>query len=89
MVAEQREIIRLLAERLEMIMHQEREIGFALKQAKLLRQAILKKTFAGQLIPQDPEDEPASILLERIKAVKSAPSQVNKRTKRRREKATA
>ena len=88
-LAEQREIVRLLSERFEMIMNQEREIEFALKQAETLRQAILKKTFAGQLIPQDPEDEPASILLERIKAVKSAPSQVNKRTKRRREKATA
>ena len=88
-LAEQQEIVGLLSERFEMIMNQEREIEFALKQAETLRQAILKKTFAGQLIPQDPEDEPASILLERIKAVKSARSEVNKRTKRRREKATA
>ena len=88
-LAEQREIVRLLSGRFEMIMNQEREIDFALKQAETLRQAILKEAFAGQLIPQDPEDEPASILLERIKAVKSARSQVNKRTKRRREKATA
>ena len=89
MVADQREIVRLLSERSEMIVNQEREIDFALKQTETLRQAILKKAFAGQLIPQDPEDEPASILLERIKAVQSAWSQVNKRTRRRREKATA
>ncbi|MCJ2084737.1 hypothetical protein MKK88_01845 [Methylobacterium sp. E-005] len=33
-----------------------------------LDQAILSKTFRGELVPQDPNDEPASVLLERIKA---------------------
>ena len=32
---------------------------------------LLKKTFEGKLVPQDPNDEPASVLLERIKAEKS------------------
>jgi type I restriction enzyme S subunit len=31
-----------------------------------LRQSILKSAFSGQLTPQDPTDEPASVLLERI-----------------------
>ena len=53
-----------------------------------IRQSILKKAFSGQLVQQDPDDEPASILLERINAEKAARSQINKRTKRRREKAT-
>jgi type I restriction enzyme S subunit len=32
----------------------------------------LKKAFSGQLVPQDPKDEPASFLLERIKTEKAA-----------------
>lgn len=37
-----------------------------------LRQSVLKWAFEGKLVPQDPEDEPASALLDRIKAECSA-----------------
>ena len=39
-----------------------------LQQAELLRQSILKKAFESKLVAQDPNDEPASVLLDRIKA---------------------
>ena len=37
-----------------------------------LEAAILARAFRGELVPQDPEDEPASVLLERIRARRAA-----------------
>jgi type I restriction enzyme S subunit len=44
-----------------------------------LRQAILKKAFSGELVPQNPEDEPASALLERIRASRAQTPKKGKR----------
>jgi type I restriction enzyme S subunit len=66
--AEQAEIVRLLDARLDAADALEAEIDAALSRAEALRQSILKKAFSGRLVPQDPTDEPAAALLERIKA---------------------
>ncbi|MEQ9036943.1 MAG: restriction endonuclease subunit S [Silicimonas sp.] len=66
--AEQTEIVRILDEKLEAADALEAEIDAALIRASALRQSNLKKAFSGHLVPQDPNDEPASALLERIKA---------------------
>lgn len=42
-----------------------------LKRSAALRQSILKDAFSGKLVPQDPSDEPAAKLLERIRAARS------------------
>ena len=39
-----------------------------LRRAARLRQSILKQVFEGKLVPQDPTDEPASVLLKRLRA---------------------
>src|SRR5690606_36807402 len=48
------------------------EIDVQLARAKRLRQAILKRAIDEKLVPQDPNDEPASALLDRIHAGRAA-----------------
>ena len=53
--------------RLSVVGELEVVVAANLKRAERLRQAILKRAFEGRLVPQDPDDEPAVALLERIR----------------------
>ena len=66
-----------MADKLEKIVEQ------SLKQAERLRQSILKRAFEGKLVPQDPTDEPAEKLLERIKEEKKSRGLAKQKSRKR------
>ena len=84
-LAEQAEIVATVSEKLSQIESAEVAIEHSLRRAARLRQSILKQAFEGKLVPQDPTDEPASSLLERIKTANQSTMNENQpvRAKRR------
>ncbi len=78
-VSEQRRIVMELERRVPTLDVTEVTIDTNLKRAERLRQAVLKRAFEGRLVPQDPDDEPAAVLLERIKTEKAAAEQKPRR----------
>jgi type I restriction enzyme S subunit len=69
---EQQEIVRRIENALTKLDRLGAETRSAAALLDRLDQAILAKAFRGELVPQDPNDEPASVLLDRIRAGRSA-----------------
>ncbi|WP_418643479.1 type I restriction endonuclease subunit S [Stutzerimonas kunmingensis] len=69
---EQTEIVRRVEQLFAFADQLEARVEAAQARIDHLTQSILAKAFRGELAPQDPNDEPASVLLERIKAQRAA-----------------
>lgn len=69
---EQTEIVRRIEQFFAFADQLEAKVASAKSRIDHLTQSILAKAFRGELVPQDPNDEPASVLLERIKAQRAA-----------------
>lgn len=70
--------LALLDDAQEQVADQQSAITHALAQAGAQRQNLLRAAFAGELVPQDPRDEPAIALLARIRAERAAQGAVQK-----------
>ncbi|AND69512.1 hypothetical protein ATSB10_20580 [Dyella thiooxydans] len=69
---EQDEIVRRVEQLFAFADQLEAKVAIAKQRIDTLTQSILAKAFRGELVPQDPNDEPASMLLERIRAQRVA-----------------
>ena len=85
-IEEQHEIASILDKTLSLLDETEADVIQELQKAATLRQSILHKAFSGQLVDQNPHNEPASVLLDRIRAdrkKKTVKNNHSKKTKRR------
>jgi type I restriction enzyme S subunit len=71
-IEEQKRLIQKCDEMMGYADAMERATQSGMAQAYCLRRALLMYAFSGKLVPQDPENEPAGVLLERIRAERAA-----------------
>ncbi len=68
--SEQEQIILKIEQGFSFAENIEKTVNITLEQIETLKKSILKKAFEGRLVPQNPTDEPAEIILQRIKEEK-------------------
>lgn len=71
-IATQTEIVRRVEQLFAYADQLEAKVATAKQRIDALTQSLLAKAFRGELVPQDPTDEPASVLLERIRTQRAA-----------------
>jgi type I restriction enzyme S subunit len=79
---EQRRVVEEVERQLSIADAMATEIDHALRRSGALRRSILEQAFSGKLVPQDPSDEPASVLLERIAASRAAAPKPSRRKRK-------
>ncbi len=79
---EQTEIVRLVEQYFALAGTLEKNLANAKQRVDSLTQSILAKAFRGELVPQDPNDEPADKLLARIKAARLEAEKLEKAAKK-------
>jgi restriction endonuclease S subunit/predicted ATPase len=80
--AEQAEIVRQVERRLESGDRLAAALTRQLERAVDTRQSLLREAFAGKLVPQDPKDEPALLLLDRIRVARIADAEAQKQARK-------
>ena len=88
-IEEQQEIVRRAQHLFTLADQLEARLTTARKVVDRLTPALLAKAFRGELVPQDPNDEPANVLLERIRAARQVGAGAGKSSGRGRKKAAA
>ncbi|MBB1452486.1 restriction endonuclease subunit S [Pseudoalteromonas sp. SG43-1] len=81
-ISEQTEIVRLVEQYFALADTLEKNLANAKQRVDNLTQSILAKAFRGELVPQDPNDEPADKLLARIKVARLEAEKLEKAAKK-------
>ncbi len=87
-VAEQASIVKTVKDMLNTRDAVAHPLSEAIEKVRSLDQSILAKAFRGELVPQDPNDEPASVLLERIKAEQANIEKPKRKTRKKKGRAS-
>ena len=78
---EQQQIVSQIEQGFSLIQNTTQIVESSLQNLKTIKMSILKQAFEGKLVPQDPNDEPASVLLQKIKHEKEQLIQIQNTSK--------